>query len=333
MGFSDSAGGPSVAEVSEGEVLARIFPRLPEADAALIGPGDDSAVLAVPDGRTVVTTDMMVHGPDFRQAWSTPWQLGWKAAATNLSDVAAMGASPTALLVALAVPDSTPVADVERFADGLRDACHALAPGCGVVGGDLSVSDTFTIAVTAFGDLAGLAPVLRSGARPGDIVAVSGPLGLAARGLELLFRDGVDEDGVPDASRARRLREQHPDLILAQLTPSPPISDGPRAARAGATAMMDISDGLALDASRLGRASGVTIALESLLLGDEPTAALHGGEDHGLLACFPAGTNVPGAFARIGMVVDRGSDVVTCDGAAVEVRGWDPYTAWDGASG
>ncbi|MET0304122.1 MAG: thiamine-phosphate kinase, partial [Microbacteriaceae bacterium] len=151
-----STSGPdalTLGSVGESEVLRRIFPRLPESDQTLVGPGDDAAVLRAPDGRFVVTTDTMVHGPDFRLAWSTPHDLGWKAAATNLSDVAAMGAVPTALVVALTAPVDTPVEVLEGIADGLRDACQRLAPGCGVVGGDLSVSPTLTLAVTAFGDL------------------------------------------------------------------------------------------------------------------------------------------------------------------------------------
>ena len=99
----------TLTAVSETAVLQRLFPRLPAADGALIGPGDDAAVLAAPDGRFVVTTDMMIHGPDFRLAWSSPFELGWKAAATNLSDVAAMGATPTALVVAIAAPGDTEV--------------------------------------------------------------------------------------------------------------------------------------------------------------------------------------------------------------------------------
>ena len=97
--------------------------------ATLVGPGDDAAVLAAPDGRYVVTTDMMVHGPDFRLAWSTPYDLGWKAAATNLSDVAAMGAVPTALVVAIAAPADTPVAELEAIADGLRDGVRRARAG------------------------------------------------------------------------------------------------------------------------------------------------------------------------------------------------------------
>ncbi|MGL4339144.1 MAG: thiamine-phosphate kinase, partial [Rhodoglobus sp.] len=183
---------PATLELlGESAVLAQIFPRLPTASATLLGPGDDAAVIAAPDARMVITTDMMIQGPDFRLAWSTPHDLGWKAAASNLADVAAMGAVPTALVVALAVPANTSVEVLEQFADGLREACEVLAPGCGVVGGDLSVSTVFTVAVTAFGDLQGREPVLRSGARVGDIVAVSGPLGAAAAGLQLLFEGGV----------------------------------------------------------------------------------------------------------------------------------------------
>ena len=228
-------GGETLGELGEVAVLTRIFPRLPDAAVALVGPGDDAAVLAAPDGRYVVTTDTMVHGPDFRFAWSTPRDLGWKAAATNLADVAAMGARPTALVVALVAPPDTHVSVLEGIADGLREALAVLAPGCGVVGGDLSVSETLTIAVTAFGDLEGRAPVLRSGARPGDVVAVSGALGHAARGLALLFERAVDDSGAPDAVRAVELRPEFDVPLDAQLSPTPPIADGVAAAVAGNT--------------------------------------------------------------------------------------------------
>src|SRR6478609_8150320 len=128
--------GLTVGELSEGEILRRILDRLGPS-AALIGPGDDAAVLAAPDGRVVATTDTLVHGPDFRLAWSTGFDLGWKSAAVNLADIAAMGARPTALLVALAMPNGTRASFVEQLADGLRAACDALAPGCTVEGGDL----------------------------------------------------------------------------------------------------------------------------------------------------------------------------------------------------
>ncbi|HQA23751.1 MAG TPA: thiamine-phosphate kinase, partial [Rhodoglobus sp.] len=256
----------TLGSVGESGVLARIFPRLPAAASQLLGPGDDAAVVAAPDGRYVVTTDMMIHGPDFRLAWSSPRDLGWKAAASNLADVAAMGAVPTALVVALAAPADTPVHFMEQFADGLREGCAAMAPGCGVVGGDLSVSPTLTIAVTAFGDLESRPPVLRSGARPGDVVAVSGALGLAAEGLHLLFAHGT-VDGHPDAAAAARLAAEHPAAVAAQLRPHPPIADGRAAALAGATAMLDLSDGLAIDARRVATASGVAIDLRSAAIG------------------------------------------------------------------
>lgn len=331
--------GPTLAELSEIAVLERIFPRLPDSDATIIGPGDDAAVIAAPDGRFVVTTDMMIHGPDFRLAWSHPADLGWKAAATNLSDVAAMGARPTALVVAIAAPQNLPVSVVEGIADGLREACAALAPSCGVVGGDLSASETLTIAVTAFGDLQGAAPVLRSGARPGDVVAIAeggNLLGEAGRGLALLFTRGVDGLGNPDETAAEALRLEHPRLLAAQLRPSPPIAAGALAAASGATAMLDVSDGLALDAARIARASGVRIDFDSAALGGHPESALGGGEDHALLACFAADAAVPTAFRVIGRVVELppGEHAgITVDGRAHDTAGWDPYRGWDGHAG
>ncbi|NRD25507.1 thiamine-phosphate kinase [Frigoribacterium sp. VKM Ac-2836] len=325
----------TVEGVGELATLARILPRLPRGDDTLLGPGDDAAVVAAPDARFVVTTDLMVHGPDFRRAWSTPHDLGWKAAASNLSDVAAMGARPTALVVALAVPGDTPVTDLEDFADGLREGCAAMAPGTGVVGGDLSVSPTFTVAVTAFGDLEGRAPVRRDGARPGDVVAVSGALGRSARGLDLLFRLGVDHEGVPDAAAARALRDRDPDVGW-HLAPTPPVAAGRSAARAGATAMLDLSDGLALDAGRVARASGVVIDLSGAELGDDPRLALGGGEDHTLFATFPPDVSVPSAFRVVGTVRDPagGAPRVTVDGSDLgEAGGWDPYRLWSGAQG
>jgi thiamine-monophosphate kinase len=320
----------TLGELGEAAVLGRIFPRLPDAALALVGPGDDAAVMSAPDGRYVVTTDTMVHGPDFRLAWSTPHDLGWKAAATNLSDIAAMGARPTGLVVALAAPPETPVTLLEGLADGLRDACAELAPGCGVIGGDLSVSATMVIAVTAFGDLQGRDAVLRSGARAGDVVAVSGSLGLAAEGLALLFERAIDADGVPDAERAVALREEFPAALAAQLTPRPPLADGIAAAVAGATAMLDLSDGLAIDSRRIADASGVAIDLTSSAVGSP--AALAGGEDHALLATFPPGVALPGGFRRIGEV--RAGAGLHVDGREYGERGgWDPYDDWNGQAG
>lgn len=322
-----------MGELSEGEILGRILAVLAGSSQAVVGPGDDAAVLAAPGGRVVVTTDTLVHGPDFRLAWSGGRDLGFKAAAVNLADVAAMGARPTALFVALAMPDDTRIGFVEELAAGLREACDALAPGCAVEGGDLTVSETLTIAVTAIGVLDGVAPVLRSGARPGDVVAVAGELGLAARGLAVLFdrfRDAAGEpvavdDGILSADDRRALR--------AQLRPAPPVALGAAAADAGAHALMDVSDGLALDARRMAEASGVTIDLDVAALGDDPALALDGGEDHALLAAFPGGS-LPDGFRAIGRVTARAAAPVTVAGAPYErAGGWDPYRDWDHRTG
>lgn len=323
----ESAAPDTLGGIGESGVLARIFPRLPAAASSLLGPGDDSAVVAAPDGRFVVTTDMMIHGPDFRLAWSSPHDLGWKAAASNLADVAAMGAVPTALVVAIAAPADSPVTLLEGIADGLREACESMAPGCGVVGGDLSVSATLTIAVTAFGDLEGRAPVLRSGASPGDIVAVAGVLGAAAAALRLLFAEAVDASGLPDAALATVLRSR----TAPQLAPTPPIAAGRSAALAGATAMLDLSDGLAIDSARLARASGVGIDFASDALGNDPAMALGGGEDHSLLATFPAGVGLPAGFRAIGVCVE--GEGLTVDLSPHDSAGWDPYRDWAGSAG
>ena len=325
-------GEPTIAELGETAVLGRILPRLHAGDAALLGAGDDAAVVAAADGRFVVTTDLLVHGPDFRLAWSTPFELGWKAAATNLTDVAAMGARPTALVVALAAPPSTPVAVLEGIADGLREGLAALAPGAGVVGGDLSASTVLTIAVTAFGDLDDRAPVLRSGARVGDVLAHAGARGDAARGLALLFAEGTDASGQPDPDRAAEVRARHPELVRAQLAPQPPVAAGVAAALAGATAMIDVSDGLARDARRIAEASGVGLDFDRAALGADPRVAFAGAEDHGLLATFPPGTDVPAPFDVVGRVVPAPGEVLV-DGRGIDAEGWDPYEGWDGRSG
>ncbi|UUT35452.1 thiamine-phosphate kinase [Microbacterium elymi] len=324
---------PMVGELSEAAVLGAILARIGPS-AALVGPGDDAAVLEAPDGRIVATVDTLVHGPDFRLAWSTGFDLGWKAAAVNLADVAAMGARPTALLVALALPEATRLSFVTALADGLRAACAALAPGCAVEGGDLTVSDTLTVAVTALGALDGARPVRRSGARPGDALALAGEAGLAADGLRILFDRFRDADGRPVAVDRGALRPEQRRAVDAQLRPSPPILLGPAAARAGATAMMDVSDGLVLDATRLADASQVTVDLDPTALGPDPDAALAGGEDHALLAAFPATMPLPEGFRRIGRIADRGPGAVTVAGAPYAGRGgWDPYRDWDAAGG
>jgi thiamine-monophosphate kinase len=323
----------SVGALGEAAVLAAILEVLRPASRAAVGPGDDAAVLDAATGRVVATVDTLVHGPDFRLAWSTGYDLGWKSAAVNLADIAAMGARPTALLVALTVPDDTPLSLLTDMAEGLRDACAALAPGCAVEGGDLAVSPTLTIAVTAIGLLDGTA-VLRSGARAGDVLALAGDAGRAAAGLRILFDRFRDAAGNPIAVDASSLSIPERAELVAQLRPEPPIGRGPVAARGGATAMMDVSDGLALDASRMAKASGVTLDIAAAALGDDPATALSGGEDHALLAAFPPELALPEGFRRIGAVVPRGETALLVDGVPYAGRGgWDPYREWDAAQG
>jgi thiamine-monophosphate kinase len=169
--------GDTVGDVGEFAVIAAIRRRLPTADGVLVGPGDDAAVVAAPDSRAVISTDVLVDGIHFRRDWSEPDDIGHRAAAASLADVAAMGARPTALVVGLSTPPDLPLAFVLRLADGLRD--EALLVGATVVGGDVVRSPTLSICVTALGDLEGRSPVTRAGAQPGDVVAVCGRLGWA----------------------------------------------------------------------------------------------------------------------------------------------------------
>ncbi|WP_454043416.1 thiamine-phosphate kinase [Cellulosimicrobium sp. Marseille-Q8652] len=328
-----------VRDVAEEELLARIFPLLPAAPTTIVGPGDDCAVVAAPDGRYVVSTDVLVEDRHFRRRWSTGYDVGWRAAMQNLADVASMGARPAALVVSLVMPGDLPVEWVTGLARGLAAACTPA--GAAVVGGDLSGGDQVVVAVTVHGDLEGRPPVLRSGARAGDVVALAGTVGRSAAGLDLL------STGRPE-----------PWLTDAYLRPDPPLTAGPRAADAGATAMMDVSDGLLRDAGRIARASGVRIDITSSALdadraalrgpalvaaaeGVSPQAVaagvdgwrvvvddwvLAGGEDHALLATFPAGTALPEPFRAVGTV--RGADD---DGPRVTVDGGRPdrATGWD----
>jgi thiamine-monophosphate kinase len=305
--------------------------RFPPVPLATVGIGDDSAVLATPAGNVVAAVDFLLEGRHFRRDWSAAFDVGVKAAARSLADVAAMGASSTALLVALALPDSLPVAWALDFASGLAAECDRA--GAGVVGGDTAEASSVIVSVTALGSLPdGVRAVRRSGARPGDVVAVAGPLGHSAAGLALLAA------GVPG----------YPGLVAAHLRPSPPYAAGVAAAACGATAMIDTSDGLLADLGHVADASGVAIDLAraSLGPGDQLAAAaidissltvpspvpdslalswvLTGGEDHSLAATFPAAARLPGGWRVIGSV--RAGSGVTVDGEAGErLRGWEHF--------
>ena len=316
----------TLANLGESESLARTIGKLIQGEYAIVGPGDDAAVVSSADGRFVVTTDTMIEGHDFNLDWSTGFDLGFKAIASNVADVAAMGAKPTALVVAIALPGHTQISWLEDFAAGLNAGLTQLAPRASVVGGDLARADQVVISVTAHGDLEGLEPVLRSGAKPGDILAVAGTLGKAAAGLSLLQSEIADAKNAFD------------ELVSIQLRPMPPIPAGVLANKAGATSMLDVSDGLAKDASRIAKASGVTVQIDkSALLGFEAVLelaalrlevttedwVLFGGEDHALLATFTEGSSIPKEFKPIGRIIASSGVLVLLDDIELQANGWD----------
>jgi thiamine-monophosphate kinase len=303
--------GGSVADLGEWGLIAALAARMPPGPFAELGIGDDSAVVAAPSGSVVAAVDLLLEGAHFLLAWSSAYDIGVKAAARSLADIAAMGAMPTALLVALAAPGTLPAQWALDLAAGL--AAEAGRAGAGVVGGDTARADLVLLSVTALGDLCGRAPVRRAGARPGDVVAVAGSLGHSAAGHALLAA-GVTA---------------FPDLTAAHLRPAPPYEAGPEAAKLGATAMIDVSDGLVADVGHVADASGVWININSSVLvpgdtlaraaaavlshsyGTEPAAspaslalrwALTGGEDHCLVATFPPSAALPARWRVIGWV-------------------------------
>ena len=328
----------TVGQLDEKALLDRIFPRLGP-DTALVGPGDDGAVIAAPDGRTVISIDTLVQDADFRLLWPSGYRtrgsdVGWKCVAQNVSDIRAMGAVPTSLVVSLTLPGSTDVEWVEDLAAGLAASIGSFAPErCSVVGGDLGRGSQIVVTAAVTGDLEGRRPVLRSGARPGDVLAHIGALGLAAGGLAVL------ESGVEMTEPYSAEDQELVALALAQLRPQlPSAGAGPAAARAGATAMLDVSDGLVRDAGRIAQASGVGIDLDagylqaraaflapaaSRLGADSLAWVLGGGEDHGLLAAFGRDAVLPEGFVRIGEVND--ALAVTVGGEVPIAVGWDHF--------
>jgi len=320
--MAELARGARISEIGEHVLIEAIGRRIGSADA-LVGIGDDAAVIATPDGRCAVSTDVFVQDVHFRLTWSTAQDIGRRVAAANLADVAAMGAAPRALVVSLVLPPDTEVGWVLDFTDGIAAECEAA--GAIVVGGDLASGPIVVASATALGDLQGRAPVTRCGAKPGDIVAVAGRLGWAAAGLTVLSRG---------FSAPRK-------VVSAHRVPQPPYLAGQLAASAGATAMVDISDGLLADLGHIAAASGVVIDIESAQLQvddavrDAASAftmdpliwVLTGGDDHGLVATFSTEEVIPRDFTVIGTVSRADDDAgVTVDGQArPELRGFDHF--------
>ena len=294
-------------ELGEFGLIARVTERLGSSAGILVGPGDDAALVVAPDGRVVATTDVLVEGVHFRRDWSSAYDVGRKAAAASLADVAAMGGTATALLVGLAAPGDLPVDWAVGLADGLRD--ESAVVGAVVVGGDTVSSERIVVSVSALGDLAGRAPVLRSGAREGDLVVLAGDLGRSAAGLALL-----------------RAGEREGPLVDAHRRPTPPYALGPVLADLGATAMCDVSDGLLADLGHVATASGVAIVVDDVPLPDGVSReqALTGGEDHALVACLPSGTALPDGIRVIGRV--EAGHGVTAAGSDARSAGWEHFS-------
>ncbi len=323
-----------LGDLSEAELLALVLPRyaVTGSPELVVAPGDDAAVLAGLGADVIATTDTMVRGIDWRDDWSSGAQVGRKLVAQNLADIEAMGGRPVALLVALLADPQTEVAWVLDLADGI--AAAALEAQVIVAGGDLSSAPPGVVvaAVTALGTLDGHAPVLRSGARPSDVLAVRGSLGFSGAGLALLQAGEVDGR----AANAEQATAAAP-LLAWHRAPRVEPGVGAGAAAAGASALIDISDGLVRDVGRIASASGVGIDLDrgallelvtstplGVVLGEAEglRQVLTGGEEHSLVGCFPG--VAPQGWTPIGMVL-AGSGV-TLDGVPQPHTGWDHFS-------
>ncbi len=307
---ADAAGGPTIGDVGEFGLIEQVRAQIGDNRHILLGPGDDAAHVSTNDGTYLVSTDLLVEGRHFRRDWSSAYEVGRKAAASNLSDINAMGGVATALTVGFGAPADLPAAWATEMIRGFEMECAHV--GAHIVGGDVTASDSIIIAVTAMGDA--VRPVRRSGAMPRDVVAYAGDLGLAAAGFATLSRGFRSPKAAVEAHRV----------------PHPPYAAGPQAAGAGATSMTDVSDGLIADLGHVADASGVAIDLESATfvipeavatvgeaLGrDALDFVLNGGDSYALVATFSSETALPSGRTRIGVV--RDGQGITVDGRAYE---------------
>jgi thiamine-monophosphate kinase len=301
----------TVADVGEFGLIEMIQPVFVQGSDVVVGPGDDAAVLTVPSGQVVVSTDLLVEDRHFRCDWSSAEDIGHKAAAANLSDINAMGGTATGMVLGLGVPGTLQTAWVRDLAQGVAE--EVAITGTSVLGGDVTSSERILLSVTVLGVCAD-GPVRRSGARPGDVVAICGRIGWAAAGYHVLGR----------GFRSPRV------VVEAHRRPEPPYTAGPEAAKLGATALIDLSDGLLGDLGHVARESGVAIDVRSgafevaeplhavgAALGVDPLGyMLTGGEDYALAATFPADVTLPERWTVVGTVAEGNG--VTVDGAEYE---------------
>lgn len=331
-------------DLSEDELIAAIELVLGgDAPGVVLGIGDDAAIVEPGTGELALTSDVLVEEVHFERSSISAHDLGAKAIVVNLSDLAAMAASPRFALISLVLPDDVTSGWTVELFGGVRDACAEYA--ISLVGGDLSRGPVITISVTAIGEVMPGAAVRRTGARPGDLVVVTGSLGAAAGGLALT-RVHPSRLGVALSEPWAR------ELLDALVRPVARVSDGQTLAQCGATAMMDVSDGLAKDLGRLCLASGVGARVDlstvpvapalasaaELLEVDPLELAISGGEDHELLATIDV-TDLDRARDRlhersgvslteVGVIVEgSGLQAVDADGSArpLEPVGWDHF--------
>lgn len=286
----------------------------------LVGSGDDCAVLTHPDSCSVISTDVLVEGVHFRRDWMSLEQIGWRAAAQNAADIAAMGASAHSAVAAVTIPKNMGKTEINALATGLVTGLESY--GYSLVGGDLSSGPCLQVAVTVIGDLEGRPPLLRCGAQAGDLIYFAGNLGKSAAGLALLERFQSPQEAIAAPTLPTELRDLAIEAISCYQVPQIPAALAPKLADAGAHALMDVSDGLSRDGAKIAAASGVVLNLSRSHL--EPYAqrlagladflganswdwVLGGGEDHGLLCSAPAGFLVPG-FTAIGEVLPANAD-------------------------
>jgi thiamine-monophosphate kinase len=311
--------------MGEFELLAKLRERLPAAGPRIaLGSGDDAAV-TVPGGATATSVDALVEGVHFRRGEAGLATIGRKALATALSDLAAMGAEAGEAYVVLGAPSDFDEDDFHALLDGMLEL--AGATGTAIAGGDLTRAPVLTLALTVVGHAPAPSDfVTRGGAEPGDLLVLTGEIGGAAAG-RLLLDDPSLAAAVPEAAAAR--------LRARQLDPSPRLGSGRALAKAGAKAMIDLSDGLAGDAAHLARAGGVKLEIDcgSLPLakglaeaaaaaGRDPLQlAVGGGEDYELLAAIPADA-LGEATLRIGEAAETTLNPVgrVATGAGVELR-------------
>ncbi|MDH4065593.1 MAG: thiamine-phosphate kinase, partial [Acidobacteriota bacterium] len=291
----------TVSELGEHALLARILDRLPRPGAhVLVGPGDDAAVIALErNNRLVVTTDALVEDVHFSRAWSQAEDIGHKALAVNLSDLAAMGARPRWAVVSFALPGTLPVGDVEAMVDGLSS--QARAHGIAIAGGNIARSPGgLVIDVTAGGEVPSRKWLTRQGGRAGDELWLSGRIGGARAGLEMCREGGRPGTGSPAASSSGS--PAGASCTTRHLRPEARVRLGLAVARNGAArAAMDLSDGLADAVRQLAGASGCGALIDATALpidreavgwwssrGVDPVlAAVVGGEDYELLLAVP----------------------------------------------